>query len=109
MAGGGRDVNGLTWLAGARQVRLMSMPRIIASLAEISDAYDAILCDVWGVLHDGKRAFPAASDALVAYRKRGGQVALITNAPRPIRRSRRNCCGSASAATPSTRSSPPAT
>src|SRR5579863_8962494 len=58
-------------------------PRIIGSLAEISDAYDAILCDVWGVLHDGKRAFPAASDALVAYRRRGGAVALITNAPRP--------------------------
>jgi HAD superfamily hydrolase (TIGR01459 family) len=59
------------------------MPRIISSLADISDAYDAILCDVWGVLHDGKRAYPPASDALVAYRRRGGAVALITNAPRP--------------------------
>jgi len=57
--------------------------RIVSSLADISDAYDAILCDVWGVLHDGKAAFPPASDALVAYRKRGGAVALITNAPRP--------------------------
>jgi HAD superfamily hydrolase (TIGR01459 family) len=59
------------------------MPRIVSSLAEVSDAYDAILCDVWGVLHDGKRAFQPASDALVAYRRRGGVVALITNAPRP--------------------------
>ncbi len=59
------------------------MPRIVSSLRDISDAYDAILCDVWGVVHDGKRAFPAASEALVAYRKRGGAVALITNAPRP--------------------------
>ncbi len=58
-------------------------PRIITSLADISDAFDAILCDVWGVLHDGKRAFPAASDALVAYRRQGRAVALITNAPRP--------------------------
>jgi HAD superfamily hydrolase (TIGR01459 family) len=57
--------------------------RIVSSLAELSDAYDAILCDVWGVLHDGRRAFPAASDALVAYRRKGGAVALITNAPRP--------------------------
>ena len=57
--------------------------RLIASLADISDAYDAVLCDVWGVVHDGKAAFPAASDALVAYRRRGGAVALITNAPRP--------------------------
>jgi HAD superfamily hydrolase (TIGR01459 family) len=59
------------------------MTRLIASLAEISDAYDAILCDVWGVLHDGKTAFRPASDALVAYRKRGGVVAALTNAPRP--------------------------
>ena len=57
--------------------------RIISSLADISDAYDAVLCDVWGVLHDGKAKFPAASDALVAYRGRGGAVALVTNAPRP--------------------------
>ncbi len=57
--------------------------RLIASLADISDAYDAVLCDVWGVVHDGKAAFPAASDALAAYRRRGGAVALITNAPRP--------------------------
>ena len=59
------------------------MPRIVSSLAEISDAYDAILCDVWGVLHDGKRAFAPASDALVAFRGPGRAVALITNAPRP--------------------------
>jgi HAD superfamily hydrolase (TIGR01459 family) len=57
--------------------------RLIASLADISDAYDAVLCDVWGVAHDGKHAFPAASDALVAYRRRGGAVAFLTNAPRP--------------------------
>jgi len=59
------------------------MTRLIASLAEISDSYDAILCDVWGVLHDGKAAFRPASDALVTYRKRGGVVAALTNAPRP--------------------------
>jgi HAD superfamily hydrolase (TIGR01459 family) len=59
------------------------MPRIVSCLADISDAYDAILCDVWGVLHDGKAAFTPASEALVAYRRRGGAVALVTNAPRP--------------------------
>lgn len=57
--------------------------RPIAGLAEISDRYDAVLCDIWGVLHDGVAAFPAASEALVAYRRRGGTVVLITNAPRP--------------------------
>jgi HAD superfamily hydrolase (TIGR01459 family) len=57
--------------------------RIVSALAEASSPYDAILCDVWGVLHDGKRAFAAASDALAKYRAGGGVVALITNAPRP--------------------------
>ena len=60
-----------------------SQPRIIDNLSEISSGYDAILCDVWGVLHNGREAFPPASRALVAYRKAGGRVALITNAPRP--------------------------
>jgi len=57
--------------------------RQIASLAEISDRYDAILCDIWGVLHNGVAAFGPASDALASFRRRGGVVVLITNAPRP--------------------------
>jgi HAD superfamily hydrolase (TIGR01459 family) len=61
----------------------MPAPRILGALSEISGAYDAILCDVWGVLHDGTRAFIPASNALVAYRRAGGAVALLTNAPRP--------------------------
>ena len=57
--------------------------RQIGGLADISDRYDAILCDIWGVVHNGVAAFPLASDALAAYRRRGGTVILITNAPRP--------------------------
>ena len=59
------------------------IPNIVSALSEASSPYDAILCDVWGVLHDGTRAFAAASDALARYRASGGAVALITNAPRP--------------------------
>lgn len=50
---------------------------------EAAGDYDLILCDIWGVLHDGRRHFPAAADALTRFRARGGRVALITNAPRP--------------------------
>ena len=57
--------------------------RQIDGLADISDRYDAILCDIWGVVHNGVAAFPSASDALAAFRRRGGTVILITNAPRP--------------------------
>jgi HAD superfamily hydrolase (TIGR01459 family) len=44
--------------------------------------YDVVLCDVWGVVHNGLAAFPAACDALVRFRSRGGTAILITNAPR---------------------------
>jgi HAD superfamily hydrolase (TIGR01459 family) len=57
--------------------------RQISGLSEISDRYDAILCDIWGVVHDGVAAFPPASEALVSFRRRGGAVILISNAPRP--------------------------
>ena len=57
--------------------------RQITGLAEISGRYDVILCDLWGVVHNGVAAFPSASGSLVAFRRRGGTVILITNAPRP--------------------------
>jgi haloacid dehalogenase-like hydrolase len=55
----------------------------IARLGEISDRYDAILCDIWGVLHNGVASFVEASKSLASFRRRGGAVILITNAPRP--------------------------
>jgi HAD superfamily hydrolase (TIGR01459 family) len=57
--------------------------RQIAGLSEISDRYDVILCDIWGVLHNGVASFAQASDALVSFRAQGGAVILISNAPRP--------------------------
>lgn len=55
----------------------------IASLGDIAAGYDAILCDVWGVVHDGKSAFPAAVAALARFRAERGPVLLLSNAPRP--------------------------
>lgn len=52
-----------------------------AGLSDIADKYDAILCDVWGVLHNGRSAFHPACDALAAFRKTGKPVVLVTNAP----------------------------
>ena len=57
--------------------------RQVSGLSEISGRYDAILCDIWGVLHNGVGSFPPASHALSAFRRQGGAVVLITNAPRP--------------------------
>lgn len=59
------------------------MTRIVTTLSEISAAYDALFVDLWGCVHDGVRAYPAAVAALQAYRAGGGAVVLVTNSPRP--------------------------
>lgn len=59
------------------------MARIIETLAEIGGDYDVLFCDIWGCLHNGIAAWPAAVAALRGYRAGGGRVALMTNAPRP--------------------------
>lgn len=61
------------------------MSRIIQSLAQIGADYDVLFCDLWGCLHNGKQAYPAAVAALQAFRHKGGRVVLMTNAPRPNR------------------------
>jgi HAD superfamily hydrolase (TIGR01459 family) len=61
------------------------MTRIIESLADIAADYDALFCDLWGCVHNGIAAFPEAVAALKGFRAGGGQVVLLTNAPRPWR------------------------
>ncbi len=60
----------------------MTAPRLISGLSEIASGYDALICDVWGVVHDGKQAHPAAAEALKQFRAHHGPVVLLTNAPR---------------------------
>jgi len=55
----------------------------ISGLSQIAVRYDVILCDVWGVVHDGMAHYPDAVSALARFRAEGGTVVLITNAPRP--------------------------
>ncbi|WP_332301868.1 TIGR01459 family HAD-type hydrolase [Rhizobium sp. GR12] len=59
------------------------MAHRILTLGEITDGFDVILSDVWGVLHNGVSAFPDAAVALHEARKAGKTVVLITNSPRP--------------------------
>lgn len=60
-------------------------PKQLSSMSEISGQYDAILCDVWGVLHNGVAAWAGAVSALQKARSDGLTVVMITNAPRPNR------------------------
>lgn len=58
------------------------MAERISTLSDVTERYDVILCDVWGVLHNGIDAFPAASEVLTKARAAGVSVVLITNSPR---------------------------
>ncbi|MET0529062.1 MAG: TIGR01459 family HAD-type hydrolase [Microvirga sp.] len=58
-------------------------PALIEGLQPLADRYDLIFCDVWGVLHNGVKAYEAAGDALTRFRAKGGRVVLVSNAPRP--------------------------
>ncbi len=60
-------------------------PSVADAARDLSAAYPVWLCDVWGVVHNGRQVYPSAVDALSRHRARGGCVVLITNAPRPSR------------------------
>jgi len=59
------------------------LPNIIERFEPLARDYDVLFCDVWGVVHNGMAAFPAACEALTRFRAGGGTAILITNAPRP--------------------------
>ncbi|MGH6674404.1 MAG: TIGR01459 family HAD-type hydrolase [Xanthobacteraceae bacterium] len=56
---------------------------LIERLGPLARDYDVLLCDVWGVVHNGITAFADACAALAQFRQAGGTAILITNAPRP--------------------------
>lgn len=55
----------------------------LTRLRDVASRYDAIISDVWGVLHNGLAATSGAPEALAAARDAGLAVVLLTNAPRP--------------------------
>ncbi len=63
----------------------MSAPLPLTGLSAVAADYDVLLCDVWGVIHNGRESFPAACDALQRFAAERGPVVLISNAPRPSR------------------------
>ena len=61
----------------------MTSLRFVEQLRDLVDGVEVVLSDIWGVVHNGLESFPEACAALHAYRRQGGTVILITNAPRP--------------------------
>lgn len=70
--------------ARATAMTMAEFPKLIAGLGEIAQDHDALICDVWGVLHNGADARPQAVEALRKFRQTRGPVVLLSNAPRPV-------------------------
>ncbi len=56
---------------------------IIAAMDAVAPRPAAWICDIWGVIHNGVAAYPAAVAACTAFRAAGGHIVFVTNAPRP--------------------------
>jgi HAD superfamily hydrolase (TIGR01459 family) len=52
-------------------------------LGDLAGRYDVLLCDIWGVIHNGAESYPGPCAALAAWRAAVGPVILISNAARP--------------------------
>ena len=61
----------------------MTLPHALSGLSDIAADYDILLCDVWGVIHNGRESWPAACEALSRFNREQGHVVLISNSPRP--------------------------
>ena len=61
----------------------MTLPHALSGLGDIAADYDILLCDVWGVIHNGRESWPAACEALSRFNREQGHVVLISNSPRP--------------------------
>lgn len=53
------------------------------SLDPLRAQYDALFCDVWGVLHNGRACYSGAAEALRRFRQAGGVCLLVSNVPKP--------------------------
>ena len=60
----------------------MTLPHALNGLSDIAADYDILLCDVWGVIHNGRESWPAACEALARFNRDHGHVVLISNSPR---------------------------
>jgi HAD superfamily hydrolase (TIGR01459 family) len=59
------------------------MPSIVTNAGPLLARYEAVFCDVWGVMHNGRAAYAESGEALARFRAAGGTVVLVSNAPVP--------------------------
>lgn len=61
----------------------MSDIPLLSSIAPLASASDLWFVDIWGVMHNGIRPYASSVEACQSFRRQGGTVLLVTNAPRP--------------------------
>jgi len=71
--GHGKDRDG-----GARKT-VISLQDDTASLKDLARRHDVFLIDQFGVLHDGRSAYPGAIQALSALKRTGATIVLLSN------------------------------
>jgi HAD superfamily hydrolase (TIGR01459 family) len=55
---------------------------VIDGMRHLAGAYDGLVLDLWGVVHDGERPFPGVTDCMAELRAAGTKLVLLSNAPR---------------------------
>jgi HAD superfamily hydrolase (TIGR01459 family) len=55
----------------------------VNNFSEISNQYNALICDIWGVIHNGQELFPGINECLLNFKMLNNVVILLSNAPRP--------------------------
>jgi HAD superfamily hydrolase (TIGR01459 family) len=61
---------------------LASEVPLYPGLSALAERYDAFIIDLWGVMHDGLKAYPAAVEALRGLKQAGKRSVILSNAPR---------------------------
>lgn len=67
----------------ARRMTKPAIIPIISSIEPLAAGRTAWLVDIWGVMHNGVVPFLPAAAACAQFRRSGGTVLLLSNAPRP--------------------------
>ena len=55
----------------------------INNFSEVYEKYDSVICDIWGVIHNGQELFSSSVDCLHDLKNKGYPIILVSNAPRP--------------------------
>jgi HAD superfamily hydrolase (TIGR01459 family) len=80
------------WSRGAGPPRVRRCLAVLAAAAapaalhggleELAERYDAFLIDQWGVMHNGKTAYPKAIECMARLAERGKKIVLLSNSSR---------------------------